>query len=138
MFTNDTQKTKVRKRSNVNMMNLLQNSQQYSWNIFFSQKHLSFAGVCCRRKQNCTIIIQEKHNRTNLHVQHHDYLIKIMLTLIYVISMEFPSLRHRPLSCEMPLVARTDERQPYLQPTVGGCTHFFWNYTFVTHNPYIN
>ena len=92
-------------------------------------------------EENQTLPLSSRRNiieQINLHVQHHDYLIKIMLTLIYVISMEFPLLRHRPLSCEMPLVARTDERQPYLQPTVGGHTHFFWNYTFVTKYPYIN
>lgn len=103
----------------------------YLWKIFFFEKQLNFAGVCCRRKQNSTIIIQEKHNWTNLYLQPHDYLIKVMLTLIYVIGMEFPSLRHRPLSCERPLVARIEET--VFAGYCGGRTHFFWNYTFVTH-----
>ena len=60
---------KKAQRSRVNVMNLLQKTQ-YSWNIFFFR-----ASVINRRTQNFTIIDQEKQNRTNLHLEPHDYRI---------------------------------------------------------------
>ena len=39
----------------------------------------------------------------------------IMKTFIYVLSIEFLSLRRRPLSCETPLAARSEETWLYSQ-----------------------
>ena len=74
---------------------LLQNSQ-HSRKIFFFIFRGSISvllELIRNRTQNFTIIYQEKQNRTNLRLKPHDYW--TTMTLIYVISMEFPLLRHR-------------------------------------------
>ena len=60
--------------SNVNVMNLLQNSQ----NIFFFRKsiRLSFAGACLQKNTKLYHnVLGETKNQTNLHLEHHDYRI---------------------------------------------------------------
>ena len=97
-FVDDRQTTdKKAQRSRVNVMNLLQKSQ-YSWNIFFFR-----ASVINRRTQNFTIIDQEKHKIEQIYIWSPMTTELIMSTLIYVISMEFPLLRHkRPSSWNAP------------------------------------
>ena len=58
------------KWSNVNELNLLQNSQ-YSWNIhtLLKKNHLSFVEACFRRTQNLsTIIDQEKQKIQQIYI----------------------------------------------------------------------
>ena len=60
--------------SNVNVMNLLQNSQ----NIFFFRKSIrpSFAGACLQKNTKLYHnVLGETKNQTNLHLEHHDYRI---------------------------------------------------------------
>ena len=89
-FVDDRQTTdKEAQRSRVNVMNLLQKSQ-YSWNIFFFG-----ASVINRRTQNFTIIDQEKHKIQPIYIWSPMTTGLIMSKLIYVISKEFPLLRHK-------------------------------------------
>ena len=62
-------------RSNVNMMNLLQNSQ-YFQNIFFFRKASEvLLELVRKRSRDFTIINQEKQDQTNLNLEPHDYRI---------------------------------------------------------------
>ena len=83
--------TKVKCKHN----DLLQNSQ-HSRKIFFfifRESIWVLLELICNRTQNFTIIYQEKQNRTNIRLEPHDYW--TTMTLIYVMSMEFPLRRHR-------------------------------------------
>ena len=95
LFTNDRQKTKGHKRhSNVNVMNLLQKSQ-YSWNLLFFRKIIRvLLELFRRRTQNFTIIDQEECKIYQIYIWS-PVTELIMQILIYVISMEFLSLRHQ-------------------------------------------
>ena len=57
------------KWSNVNALNLLQNSQ-YSWNIhtLLKKNHLSFVEACFRRTQNLSTIDQEKQKIQQIYI----------------------------------------------------------------------
>ena len=58
-------------RSNVNVMNLLQNSQ-YSYNIFFFKKSIwVLLELALKRSQNFTIIDQEKHYIKQIYIWNH-------------------------------------------------------------------
>ena len=73
---------------------LPQNSH-YSWNIFLFRRSIwVLLEFVLRRTQNFTKIDQEKQNRTNLYLQPRTTGL-IMQTWIYVISMEFQSVRRR-------------------------------------------
>ena len=82
-------------RSNVNTMNLLQNSQ-HMWNIFFCRR-----GICillklvCRRTQNLPPLLSRRNKIDQLFIRNPMTTGLIMKTLIYVISMEFLLLRNR-------------------------------------------
>ena len=100
--------------SNVNVMNLLQNSQ-YSQNIFFFRKSIrpSFAGACLQKNTKLYHNLPgETENQTNLHLEHHDYRIyyvNIDLRRQYGISVA--------KSSETSLAARSKEKRLYSQAT---------------------
>ena len=89
--------------SNVNAMDLLQYSP-FSWNIFFFGRGIwVLLELVRRRKQNFTIIDQERHKIEQINIWSPLTTGFIMQTLIYVISMVFLSvMRGLPLWRNVP------------------------------------
>ena len=96
-------KDKRLRKPKVNAMNLLQNSQ-YLWNIFFPRRSIWVLLEVVRRwTQHFTKIDQEKRKIKQICIWNPMTNGFIMLTLIYVISMEFLSLsRKRSSSRNVP------------------------------------
>ena len=90
-----TEKRQKTTRSNVNAMNLQQNSQ-YLWDIVFSKSSIWVLLELIRRwTQNFSKIDQEKRKIEQIRIWNPMTTGFIMYTLIYVISMEILSLSRR-------------------------------------------
>ena len=113
-------------RSNVNAMNLLQNSQ-YLWNIFFFRRSI-WVLLELFLEEHKTYMYHnqpgELSSQTNLPLAPHDYRVN-SVNIELVISMEFLSLTCRGLFCKTSLVDRCKERQLYSQVTVTLSFHQF-------------
>ena len=101
--------------SNVNTMNLWQNSQ-YLWNIFFSRRSIWVLLELVRRwTQNCTKIDQKKCKIEQTCIRNLRPTWFIMLTLIYVISMEFCRWVADVPPCETSPALKSEEKQLFSQ-----------------------
>ena len=89
---------KVTKVKYVNAMDLSQNSQ-YLWNIVLSRRSLwVLLELISKWTQHFTKINQEKRKIKQICIWNPMITRSIMLTLIYIISMEFLPLSHRSSS----------------------------------------
>ena len=80
---------------NVNAMKAKKNSQ-YFWNMFFFRRSIwVFLEFVHRKKQNFTIFDLEKHKIEQIYIW--SPMTTWLIMLIFIISVDFPSLRHKHL-----------------------------------------